>query len=130
MKRTSTSFNEISLFDSYLLGWEQKDQTLILYLEAWITDIHPWYTKDRSDLFANLKLCIIEFKQISKLTGIDENPVQLPKWTKLEEYDDLMEIDDVEQFGNSLKLVGDEGAIYIEYESFSIEILEGNQFLN
>ncbi|MBL4762729.1 MAG: hypothetical protein JKY93_08525, partial [Gammaproteobacteria bacterium] len=62
----------IDLWESYVLGWEHKDDELCIDIEAVLLPEHHAYEKPTPDLWACYKKGRLLFKDVTSLEGYEE----------------------------------------------------------
>ncbi|GEM_PF-5868708 len=113
-------FSGIVFEESFVLGWSLKGRTLVLFLELFLTDIHPDYSPPKQDEFGCYNLGVLRFDFMRGFKEICGN--RFPKKNNiLGEYIDIYEIESF-TIGESKSVISVE-SFDVEFEFEDVELL-------
>ena len=122
------NFDQIIFFEPFLLGWERKNDKLVLFLECILSESHPLYEKPQKGQLYCYKLIKFHCKGVSEVVGIDEEK-RLPVWnSKSSEYDDIAEIWEFYNEATKLSFIASNFDFTIYCNEAEIEIINEAKF--
>lgn len=118
------SLRRVDWTDSYILGWKPGDLELTLYLQILLREDHPEFAPyDKTTEHGCYRLGVLEFTQITMMTGL---PLEehLPKWDEqLLEHHDAAEIDELTVVGTQVVIDAGDSRIQVDGGSAVLHIL-------
>lgn len=124
-----SQLKNIVFLESFLLGWKVDDQTLVLYLELFLTKKHLQFEKyDPKVSIGCYKLGILTCNNPTQLSGM-ATISKKPKWNpSLQEYFDESEIDKFDVEENSAFVELDSESFHFKFETLKLEVLDQKRF--
>lgn len=119
------NFNNIVFEDSYVLGWVLSVKKLLLFLQLLLTKNHPEFEDYNEETeFGCYKLAVIRFNDALSIEGLPLNMI-IPKWdSKLKEFIDVAEINEVKEIGNNIIFKTDDYDITVRCDDIDVSILQ------
>ncbi len=119
------NFKNIVFDDSYVLGWILYAKKLLLFLQLLLTKDHPEYEDyNEGTEFGCYKQAVISFNDALSVEGLPSNMI-IPKWnSKLKEFIDVTEINEVKETGENNIFKTDDYELIIRCSEIEISILQ------
>jgi hypothetical protein len=116
-------FEDVSIADSYLLGWQQIGPDLVLHLEVLLARQHarwrPPDPKREGGCYARARLIV---RDVRSRTGLRPASHE-PEWNaELGEYRDVTELNGYSVDGDALRLESDMGPIVLDAGSARLHV--------